>query len=248
MAFLYLIVAAGALAVGVHMGYRGLSYGARGFLLALSFLAGAIIAASGETDVGAMFALGGVAFLAGSLFDIGPQIDLKARPEYRFCPNCSHKLETRDFEGKPKLACPRCTFVHWNNPIMVGVGLVPSEDGDSILLVKRGVAPKQGFWCLPGGFGEPHEHPKQTAGRETGEEAKLKVEIDRLLAVHGAPGANQALVFYLMKPTSVLPSPGSDALEARYFRLDELPENIAFSTHLEVINDWKRAWLAAKSK
>lgn len=247
MAFFSLIVLACSLAAGLHFAQRGLSKSARGLILALAFLAGAVVAANGAAPLGALIAASGAVFLIGSLWRLSPRIDPKARPEYRFCPSCAHKLEKRDFEGKLKLACPSCSFVYWNNPIVVGVTLVPSEDGDSVLLVKRGVAPKKGFWCLPGGFGEPNEHPKETAGRETGEEAMLDVEIDRLLAVHAATGSNQALIFYLAKPTNVAPQPGSDALETRYFRLDDLPADIAFSTHLEVINEWKKAWLARKS-
>jgi len=175
------------------------------------------------------------------------KFDPKARPEFRHCPNCTHKLELRDFEGKMKFACPRCSFVHWNNPVVVGVALIPSEDGDSIVLVKRGIAPKKGMWCLPGGFAEPNEHPTETATRESEEEVAINIEIDRLLAVHNAPGANQVLVFYLAKPTAQTPEKGSDAEETRFFRLDQLPENdIAFATHKEVIAAWKAAWLAGK--
>lgn len=170
------------------------------------------------------------------------KFDPKARPRFRHCPNCTHALELRDFEGKQKLACPRCSFVHWNNPVVVGVALIPSQDGEGIVLVKRGVAPRKGFWCLPGGFAEPNEHPEETATRESGEEVALDIEIDRLLAVHAAPGANQVLVFYLAKPTAQTPACGSDAEEARFFRLDQLPEDeIAFSTHKSVILQWKAA-------
>ena len=247
MPLLSVLVLATSLLLGSYFAQRRMTKRAQSLILALSFLIGATIAVNGAIPLGCLIAASGLAFLIGTIWRSNSGIDPKARPEYRFCPSCSHKLEQRDFEGKAKLACPSCSFVYWNNPIVVGVTLVPSEDGDSVLLVKRGVAPKKGFWCLPGGFGEPNEHPKETAGRETGEEATLDVEIDRLLAVHAAPGSNQVLIFYLAKPTNVKPQPGSDALETRYFRLDDLPADIAFSTHLDVITEWKKAWLARKS-
>jgi ADP-ribose pyrophosphatase YjhB (NUDIX family) len=158
--------------------------------------------------------------------------------QYRFCPSCATPLTERDFEGHAKLACPSCDFVYWNNPITVAVALIPSADGKSIALVLRGVEPKAGFWCLPGGFGEPFEHPLHTARREAGEEAKVDVEVVRLLAVEKAPDRNQVLVFYLCKPTSQPLTPGSDAREAKYFPLDQLPE-IAFITHRNVIERWR---------
>lgn len=247
MVLFSLIVFACSLALGLHFSYRGLSKSAQGLALAAACLIGVGTIASGEAIIGAVLIGCGVIFVIGSVIRPAKIIDRKARPEYRFCPNCSSKLETRDFEGKPKLACPSCSFVYWNNPIVVGVALIPSEDGDSIVLTKRGLNPKKGFWCLPGGFGEPNEHPKETAARESEEEASLDIEIDRLLAVHAAPGANQVLIFYLAKPTAKIPVRGSDAEEARFFKLDALPEDIAFSTHLDVINEFKKAWLARKS-
>lgn len=154
---------------------------------------------------------------------------------FRFCPNCSTPLETRLIEEKEKRACPRCSFVHWDNPIMVGVAVIPS--GDGVVLVKRKYEPKKGMWALPGGFGDPQELPCDTAIREAGEEVTIKVEIDRLLTVEGSSERNHALVFYLTKPTSKTPVPGSDALEAKVFALDALPE-IAFSSHEKVLRDW----------
>lgn len=165
--------------------------------------------------------------------------------QYRFCPSCATLLEQRDFEGHIKLACPRCEFVHWNNPIVVGVALIPSADFKSIALVKRGVDPQKGKWCLPGGFGEPYEHPMDSSRREAREEAGVEAEVVRLYAVEKAPDRNQALIFYLCKPTSQPLDPGSDALDAQYFPLEALPE-IAFITHRKVINQWRAEALALK--
>ncbi len=164
---------------------------------------------------------------------------------YRFCPNCSERLEKRMIEDREKLACPSCSFVFWNNPIMVGVALIPfGPDGkDGIVLVKRKYNPRKGKWALPGGFGEPNEHPEGTSKRESGEEVCLDIEIAYLLMVDSPPDANQTIVFYIAKPVTTLPAPGSEAEEARVFKLDELPEEIAFSTHAKAIALWK-TWLS----
>lgn len=177
----------------------------------------------------------GAAFLAGraiASFRKGPDHgDL----DWRYCPICSSNLELRAVDGSRRLACTSCDFVHWNNPITVGVMVVPS--GDGIILVKRGNPPQKGMWALPGGFGDPHECPNKTAVREALEEIGLEVEIDRLLGVMGTPDCNQTLVFYLAKPVNQDPTAGSDALDARVFPLNALPE-IAFDTHAQIIRDW----------
>ena len=166
-------------------------------------------------------------------------VAIKAHPgslTHRFCPNCRTRLVKKNFDGFFKSACPQCAYVHWNNPITVGVMVVPHGE-DGVVLVKRKYNPKAGEWALPGGFGETNECPDKTAVRETAEEANLHVEIDRLLGVIGTSDCNQTIVFYLAKPTYHQPSPGSDALEARVFKFDELPE-IAFPAHAHILEGW----------
>ena len=191
---------------------------------------------------GALHTLGVFVAVATLLFLVGSLVYKsynKEKPlgrfDYRYCPKCAARLKPREFEHVVKMACPRCPFVHWNNPIVVGVAVIPSRDGKGVLLVKRKIDPKAGDYCLPGGFAEPFEHPEVTVIRESGEEVTLKVEIDRLLAVHASSHGNQALIFYLCKPVDDAPQAGSDALEAKYFPLDDLPPNIAFDSHKAVL-------------
>ncbi|MCA9803010.1 MAG: NUDIX hydrolase, partial [Cyanobacteria bacterium HKST-UBA02] len=185
-------------------------------------------------DMGSILLVASIFTLCGT--ELSPVRQAPAvPPQYRYCPNCAHPLEKRLFEDIEKLACPECSFVYWNNPIVVGVAIIPS--GDGVVLVKRKFEPRAGMWALPAGFGEPRELPSDTAIRESAEEANVDIEIDRLLAVEGSTERNHALVFYLAKPIDKEPSPGSDALEAKVFALDELPE-LAFSSHQKVLRAW----------
>lgn len=196
----------------------------------------------------------GAALLAGGAFFLGTRFSSRKRAiivpagrvQFRNCPNCTSALEKRMFEGHEKLACPACEFVYWNNPIAVGVALIPAGE-NGIVLVKRGLNPRKGYWALPGGFGEPFEHPKKTSKRESKEEVTLDVIIARLLEVDSPPDANQVLVFYVMEPLTPdqTPEPGSDALEAKVFQLDELPE-LAFSTHAAAIELYKAQRAASR--
>lgn len=161
-----------------------------------------------------------------------------ARPQFKFCPSCRSPLAERVIDDKKRLACTHCTFVYWNNPLPVAAAVVPHKSG-GIVLVKRGVEPRKGSWCLPAGFMEVGETPEQGAARESGEEAKIEIEVEHLIHTFAPPNTPQVLMFFVAKEIDQLPSPGSDATEARVFQLDELPEDIAFSSHVEAIKRWR---------
>ena len=161
-----------------------------------------------------------------------------ARPQFKFCPSCRSPLTERVIDDKKRLACTHCTFVYWNNPLPVAAAVVPHKSG-GIVLVKRGVEPRKGSWCLPAGFMEVGETPEQGAARESGEEAKIEIEVEHLIHTFAPPNTPQVLMFFVAKEIDQLPSPGSDATEARVFQLDELPEDIAFSSHVEAIKRWR---------
>ncbi len=135
------------------------------------------------------------------------------------------------------MACPNCEFVHWDNPKPVTATLVPMNGG--IVLVKRKFEPYVDDWCLPGGFMESTEQPEESAMREVFEETGLKIEVDRLLhAAAPGRGINVVILFYLAKPASGTPVPGDDASDVRVFQMNELPPNIAFELHRNMIRDF----------
>jgi ADP-ribose pyrophosphatase YjhB (NUDIX family) len=117
---------------------------------------------------------------------------------------------------------------------------------DRVLLVKRSVAPKKGFWCLPGGFMELGETPEQAALRELKEETGLAGRIDMLLGVSSNPSAlyhTVLMVGYLIKSSSGNLIAGDDANDAARFHYNELPE-IAFESHASFIRMYYAAYSA----
>jgi ADP-ribose pyrophosphatase YjhB (NUDIX family) len=153
-----------------------------------------------------------------------------------YCPFCTAPLVHRDIAGRSRLACSRCNFVYWDNPKPVAVTLVPKDGG--LVLVKRKLPPRDGFWALPGGFIEAYESPADAAVREVLEETGLKVEIDHLIeAIAPAKRANEILLFFVAKPTTDEPTAGDDAAEVRVFKREDLPE-IAFDSHERIIREW----------
>lgn len=151
---------------------------------------------------------------------------------FKYCPQCSNALLTRELNGKHRMACVHCDFVHWNNPTPVAVMLIPHKSG--LVLIKRKLAPKAGHWALPSGFVDEGETAEIAAVRESQEETNLTVRLKRLFMQRTTPG-NQLLLVYLTYKVRARPAPGDDAEEAKVFGRDEIPEDIAFPVHKEAI-------------
>jgi len=160
----------------------------------------------------------------------------------RFCPYCAHELEHRSVDGRTRAVCPSCKVVLYRDP-KLAAAVVVEDDAGRILLVRRGVAPRLGDWCLPSGFVEYDEGPEEAAVRECREETGLEVQLMGLLDVcsFDDPFRNKkgALVIYAGFPTGGDLTPGDDAAEASFFAPAHVPTNIAFDGHARVIRAWQ---------
>jgi len=140
------------------------------------------------------------------------------------------------FEGSLRLFCEQCSEPIYENPIPATC-LVVVDNRNRVLLVKRSVEPKKGFWCLPGGFMELGETPEKAALRELKEETGLSGRIDMLLGVSSNSSAQYhtvLMVGFLVKSYTGALVAGDDADDAASFYYDELPE-IAFESHAKFI-------------
>jgi ADP-ribose pyrophosphatase YjhB (NUDIX family) len=159
---------------------------------------------------------------------------------FKHCPVCGAVLEKRPVqpENKVRRACPSCDFIYYDNPTpAAGVILVENA---RVLLVERKFEPRAGLWTLPAGFVEKGEHVADCAVREAHEETNLTVEVDRLFDVYSAfddPRAAVVLILYLVKRVQGKLKCGDDASDARFFPLDGLPDEIAFSAHRRALAD-----------
>ena len=104
----------------------------------------------------------------------GPPTGPPAGPSVRRVP---------DGDDRERLVCPDCGFISYENPKVV-VGSVALWDG-LILLCRRAIPPREGFWTLPAGYLETGETTEAGALREAWEEARARLEIETLL-VHPA--------------------------------------------------------------
>ncbi|OYU75397.1 MAG: NUDIX hydrolase [Burkholderiales bacterium PBB5] len=119
--------------------------------------------------------------------------------------------------------------MHYENPLNV-VGTVPVW-GDQVLLCKRAIEPRYGFWTLPAGFMELGETVAAGALRETVEEAGAKVELQELFTMISVVRVGQVHLFYRARMLDTTLDPGPETLEARLFSEHEIPwDQIAFRT------------------
>lgn len=93
-----------------------------------------------------------------------------------------------------RLVCADCGFVYYENPKVV-VGSV-CEWSDRLLLCRRAIEPRAGYWTIPAGFLESRETTLEGARREAWEEARAQIEIDSLLGVYNIPRISQVQLIY----------------------------------------------------
>lgn len=146
-----------------------------------------------------------------------------------FCSQCGQPVivEVPRGDNRPRHVCRACGQVHYENPRVV-VGCVPEFEG-SILLCRRAIEPRRGYWTVPAGFMELGETLPEAALRETWEEAEAAVELGPLFAVVDVVHARQVHVFFRGTLREARFGAGEETLEARLFTPSELPwPEIAF--------------------
>ena len=149
----------------------------------------------------------------------------------KFCSSCGHAIEklVPADDNRTRSVCTQCQTIHYENPRLI-LGTL-STWGNEILLCRRAIAPRSGFWTLPAGFMEIGESTEAGARRETLEEAGAEVTIQDLFAVFDIPHVEQVHLFFRAEMTSPALSPGMESLEAKLFQAQDIPwDDLAFES------------------
>ena len=157
----------------------------------------------------------------------------------KFCSNCAAAVVQRVPPGDnlPRWVCDQCGEIHYQNPRMV-VGTVP-EHGGRILLCRRAIEPRYGYWTLPAGFMENDETASQAALRETLEEAGASVELGEPFTLISVPRVNQVHLFYRARLRTLDFKPGEETLEIALMEEAAIPwKEIAFRTVGLTLKRW----------
>ncbi len=147
----------------------------------------------------------------------------------KFCSQCGHQVEHRIPEGDSRLRhiCPSCHTVHYQNPNIIA-GCLPVWEG-KVLLCRRAIEPRYGFWTLPAGFMENGETVAEGAARETWEEAEANVNNLQLYTIFNIPYINQVYMLFRGELAEGKFGVGIESLETRLFSEAEIPwDQLAF--------------------
>ena len=154
----------------------------------------------------------------------------------KFCKACGgeapYSIPADD--NRERAVCKVCGTIHYENPLNV-VGTVPAWN-DKVLLCKRNIEPRYGFWTLPAGFMELGETTAEGALRETVEEAGARIELLGLYTVLNVVRVGQVHLFYRANLRDTDFAPGPETIETRLFREEEIPwDELAFRTVRETL-------------
>ncbi|MEZ5836480.1 MAG: NUDIX hydrolase [Geminicoccaceae bacterium] len=148
-----------------------------------------------------------------------------------YCSRCGGPIRQGipDGDDRQRDICQDCGEIHYVNPKIV-VGAV-CEHGDRLLLCRRAIEPRTGYWTIPAGYMEIGETAEQGAIREAWEEARARIEITGLIASYSVIRPPQVQLLYRAVLLDAQVAAGPESLEVGLFTWDTVPwEELAFTT------------------
>lgn len=138
-------------------------------------------------------------------------------------------LVTPPGDDRERRVCDTCGFVDYVNPKIV-VGSVVVDDG-RVLLCRRAIEPRRGYWTLPAGFMEQGETVAEAAMREAWEESRARLRIDAVLAIYSVPRISQVQIMHLARFAEPGCAAGPESEAVELFAWEAIPwDDLAFPT------------------
>jgi ADP-ribose pyrophosphatase YjhB (NUDIX family) len=159
-----------------------------------------------------------------------------AHPLIKYCSHCGAKVEQKIPAGETlvRAVCVSCHTIHYQNPKIVA-GCIPEWE-NHILLCRRAIEPRLGFWTFPAGFMELGESMENAAARETLEEAKADVEITSIFALYTLRRVDQVYVVFRGQMRTMDYGVGDESSEVGLVSLENIPwEQLAFPVIREIL-------------
>ena len=147
----------------------------------------------------------------------------------KYCSDCGSptRLRIPEDDNRERHVCESCDLIHYSNPNVIA-GCLPLW-GDQVLLCRRAIEPRKGYWTLPAGFLENGESVAAGAARETWEEAEAKIDTAQLYTVFSLPYISQIHMFYRANIIDGQFAAGPESLEVALFDEENIPwDELAF--------------------
>ncbi|GLQ32065.1 NUDIX hydrolase [Litoribrevibacter albus] len=143
-------------------------------------------------------------------------------------------------DNRLRHVCTQCKTIHYQNPRIVA-GTLPFYE-DKVLLCKRAIEPRLGYWTLPAGFMENEETTPNAAIRETLEEANARVHLGQLISIIDVPHISQVHMFFAAELADLNYSSGPESLEVELFAEADIPwDELAFPTVKRTLKHFLKA-------
>lgn len=145
---------------------------------------------------------------------------------------------TPDGDDRERAVCVRCGFIDYKNPKIV-VGSVATHES-LILLCRRAIEPRRGFWTLPAGYLEIGESAEDGARREALEEAMATIAVERVLAIYSVPRISQVQIIFRARLEDEKVAPGLESLDVRLSPYEDIPwADLAFPSVRRALESWR---------
>lgn len=155
---------------------------------------------------------------------------------FKFCPFCSSRLRKRQVDGRERLVCQKCGWIHYENPLPVVVCAVKNKYNE-VLIARRNFAPCKNKWALPGGFIEANETPQDACLRELKEETGLEGKTKMLIGVYVQMTryyGSFLIIGYEVSVSHTRLSLNRELKEAKFFSKKDVPF-IPLSSHKKIL-------------
>lgn len=147
-----------------------------------------------------------------------------------FCSHCGSAAIAKTIpedDNRVRDVCPDCGSIFYENPKIVAGCLL--EWQGSLLLCRRAIEPRRGYWTLPAGFMEKGESLAEGAAREALEEANAQADHLSLYNCFSLPHISQVYVMFRGTLRDGAAAAGAESLEVGLYEEAEIPwDNLAF--------------------
>ena len=146
-------------------------------------------------------------------------------------------------DTRERLICPDCGHIAYENPKVVVGSVVVSDE--CVLMCRRAIEPRRGFWTLPAGYLELGETLEEGEMREAWEEACARIEPEGVLGLFSISRLGQVQVIFRARFAGTPAfAAGTESLAVALFPWQRIPwPEIAFPS----VGWALRAWRAAGS-